>query len=162
MSIASIKSAIATILATATGVDSSTVHTRRRIEIPGLAVSDDEWKTLFCVSGRVNAWEIEHSSTSSEWAALRHGWDRSEVYEIWGWYATDADDYGRESDAIQDLLFDTIIESIIEQVNKDETLGGTVRLHQTLQILNRDYTILGGRTCHQVQMALEVEWTDET
>lgn len=153
--VAAIKSGIKARMVIASGIDPATVHTRRR-NFGGQ--NDDYFNDLFVTSdsgsAKLNGWEIEHESGTSEWLATNKTWDRRDTFVIHGYYGVDDEN---NSEAV----FSELVERVILEINSDQTLGATTRTHGTVQFRKYGFAMLGGKLCHHAELALTAVWAQE-
>jgi hypothetical protein len=149
---ARIKAAIKTLMVNGVaGLTSSMVHTRRRYPV---GTNEAGVEDVFAADDtKLHAWEIEEEGFSSRWGALNHAAHRdTETFAIRGWY-------GFDDDGNSEGTFAAVLEDVIEALNADHTLGGTVRSHATPQLRAYDVRTKVGRTCHYAELSLAVRWT---
>ena len=151
-----IKAAIkARLVAVVAGLSAGTIHVRRR-NFGGL--NEAGFEALFCVAstGKLNGWEIEHESGTSTWLATNRAWDRRDTIVLQGYYGVDdAND--------SENAFSMLVEGVIEALNRDQALGGSVgvRTHGTAQVRQYGAAMFGGRLCHYAEIAITVAWANQ-
>lgn len=144
-----IKAAIRTIMATASGLSADTIHTRLR-NFAGQSEAD--FATLFSVAGKVNGWEIELESSSGEWAATNHATHERDVFVLRGYYSHSDPDNTAPT-------FLALVEGVCDKLSLDQSLRSTVKTHETPQIRRYGFTMLGDKLCHFAEVSLAVQWT---
>lgn len=147
-----IKTAIKAKLATVTGLDATTIHTRIR----NFAGQNEAYFAgLFVVTStsKLNGWEIEHESGTSAWLATNNAWDRRDTILLRGYYGVDDVNDSEAS-------FSLLVEGVMEALNADQALGGAVgvRTHGTVQVRSYGHVMLGGKLAHFAELALVVTW----
>lgn len=141
-----IKAAIKTILLSA-GTTSSTTHARRRKPI---GQSTATQQSLFEVGGVVDCWEIEEETLGSTWAGVNVAWHHTpDTYVIRSWRQWD--DANNSIDSHR-----ATVEGVIDALNADITLGGTVNRHDTVQVRRHgELEMKAGRLCSVVELVID-------
>jgi hypothetical protein len=148
-----IKAAIVTLIETVSGLAAATVHPYARHAPKQGATST--FDTDFISSSKVNTWDVGGPMrVDSQWSALNKAWDRRDTYQIRGWYELDD---ANDSEA----TFAGYIEDVLEAINGDHTLGGTVTTHGTAQVVSYGIEEKAGRLSHVVVMTLAATWTHQ-
>lgn len=153
--VATIKAAIKTRLATVSGLDASTIHTRTRAP---LGENDAAFRTLHVSGSRVNTWEIERESFASAWKATNKAWELLDSYTIKGWYGFDD-----AAATPSETTFADLVEDVVEALNADQSIGQVsaprVLTHGTVQCRIYGHAQKGPYLCHYAELTLTLRWT---
>lgn len=111
----------------------------------------EDFDTYYVTSGKVNAWNIRRISRQTSSAALGR-WTITNRWQIHGYY-------GLDDSAQSEIVFDNLIESVIDAFRIDETLGDVVDSivvgdEAGIQLDDMGAYDIIGITCHRCVMRL--------
>jgi len=106
--------------------------------------------------GRLNGWALSRKASPSEWTAMPEA-ERRHTIQITGIYSlNDA--------AASELVFQDLIEAIVDQVNRavvaDPTFGGACLTASPLEVKTVEPRMFGEVLCHYCELTITVTDTE--
>jgi hypothetical protein len=147
-----IKAAIKTLMASVTGLDAATIHTRTRRPHD---MTPADLASLYVSGSAINGWEIEEENFGALWGMANNGWEMRDSFVIRGIYAWD-------DTANSEATFRTILQGIVEALNADISLVGTCRRHEAVQLREYAHRQITNETVHYAELSLVCNWTETT
>jgi len=147
---ASIKAAVKALMGTVSGLDADTIHARIR-DFGGL--DDAEFQERFATGGVINGWEIEQESGESAWIALDKAWEHRDSLMLRGYYS-------HSDEGNSEATFRALVHRVVQAINGDHHLQGTVLTHGLCQLRRYAATMLGGRLVHYAEIGLPIRWCE--